>query len=112
MEFVLAPAPSAEVHTLQSEGHSAHSAIIQSHSLGEHAVWLLGFDCCKNMPLDETGVEQAAAAFYRKDFYYPRPGRDDVKDQAFGMSLGIDFSKQARPYQIKKAQKLVCLRCG
>ena len=34
------------------------------------------------MSLDEKGMEQAVAAFYRDDPYYPRPGRDNGMDQA------------------------------
>lgn len=44
-------------------------------------VWILDFDCCKHMPLDEEGVEQAVKAFYKNDPFYPRPGRDGVEDQ-------------------------------
>ena len=67
VEFVLAP-PREE---------SDQSRRIKSDFLGDHVVWLLDFDCCRDMPLDESGVEQAVAAFYRNDPYYPRPGQED-----------------------------------
>ena len=43
--------------------------------LGEHVMWLLDFDCCRPMAMDEEGVEQAVAAFSRNDPFYPRPGQ-------------------------------------
>lgn len=41
---------------------------------GELAVWLLDFDCCGPMSMDDAGIETAASAFYRNDPYFPRPG--------------------------------------
>ncbi|KAI9766179.1 MAG: hypothetical protein M1840_006746 [Geoglossum simile] len=47
-----------------------------SNILGDHTMWLFDFDCCRPMPMDEKGVAQAVAAFFRNDPYYPRPGQD------------------------------------
>jgi hypothetical protein len=41
--------------------------------LGEHVMWLLDFDCCKTMSLDEEGIDQAVIAFLWNDPFYPRP---------------------------------------
>jgi hypothetical protein len=41
--------------------------------LGEHVMWLLDFDCCKTMALDEVGIDRAVTAFLRNDPFYPRP---------------------------------------
>lgn len=79
VEFVLAP-PRGD-HKSHFEGSSTDPPIIKSNILGEHVLWILDFDCCKQMSMDKIGVEQAVAAFYRNDPYYPRPGRDNVKDQ-------------------------------
>jgi hypothetical protein len=49
---------------------------------GEHAMWVLDFDCCHRMELNEDGVRKAAAAFLRNDPYFPRPGKEDVEDAA------------------------------
>ena len=70
VEFVLAPPRES------SENGSAKgpSQVIKSSVLGEHAMWILDFDCCRNMPCDEYGVEQAVAAFFGNDPYYTRPG--------------------------------------
>jgi hypothetical protein len=45
-------------------------------------MWILDFDCCKNISLDEAGMEEAVIAFYKNDLFYPRPGCDDKNDQA------------------------------
>ena len=73
VEFVLAPPPT----TSQS---LASSSVIKSEALGEHVVWILDFDCCKSIPLDEKGVEQAVEAFYRNDPYYLRPKSSNGED--------------------------------
>ncbi|KAK8862809.1 zinc finger protein-domain-containing protein [Apiospora arundinis] len=41
---------------------------------GPYCLWLLDFDKCRTMSMDQAGVEQAAQAFQRNDPYYPRPG--------------------------------------
>ncbi|KAL9104813.1 MAG: hypothetical protein Q9163_000261 [Psora crenata] len=79
VEFVLAPPRGG--HAIQPQEQLGHLTTIKSHILGEHVVWVLDFDCCKHMPLDEIGVEQAMRAFYKNDPFYPRPGRDNIKDQ-------------------------------
>ena len=71
IEFVLAP---------PRDGYN--SSILGSETLGGHVVWILDFDCCRQMTMDKRGVEQAVTAFYRNDPYYPRPGRTDNMDQA------------------------------
>ncbi len=81
VEFVQAPPAKADC-SVNSGGLLAHHSVFQSPSLGEHVVWILDFDCCKPMPLDEKGVDQAVAAFYRKDPYYPRPRSGNAKDMA------------------------------
>ncbi|GAB1319278.1 hypothetical protein MFIFM68171_09488 [Madurella fahalii] len=42
--------------------------------LGWNALWLLGFDHCREMTLDACGVERAADAFLHNEPYFPRPG--------------------------------------
>lgn len=42
-------------------------------ALGEHIMWLLGFDVCRQMSMDEAGVRQAVTAFLRNDPFHPRP---------------------------------------
>jgi Zinc finger protein len=66
IEFVLA-APNPNRENLTSQ------AAIVSNILGDHSIWILDFDCCKRMPMDMYGVNQAVTAFLRNDPYYPRP---------------------------------------
>ena len=49
----------------------------------EHQLWLLDFDCCGLMTMDDAGVEKAVGAFYRNDPYYPRPSAPEAPD--FGL---------------------------
>ncbi|KAF1959950.1 hypothetical protein CC80DRAFT_351600, partial [Byssothecium circinans] len=65
VEFVLAPA------TVR-EDDRAELPLVQAFG-GEYAVWMLDYDCCREMSMDEEGVDQAVRAFYRNDPYYPRP---------------------------------------
>lgn len=68
VEFVLAPPRREHV----PEG------VFRSEFLGTHCLWILDFDCCRAMTMDEAGLEQACKAFYRNDPYYPRPGSGEV----------------------------------
>ncbi|KAH7067344.1 zinc finger protein-domain-containing protein [Paraphoma chrysanthemicola] len=72
VEFVLAPPREAE--------HS-DSAHFQSDFLGTHRMWILDFDCCHRLSMDEVGMKQACAAFYRNDPFFPRPGSGDTADE-------------------------------
>lgn len=64
IEFVLAspsPAPS-------------RGSIVRSENvLGTHVMWVLDFDLCREMPMDEDGVQQAVTSFYKNDPFCPRP---------------------------------------
>ena len=75
IEFVLAPPREGHLN------HLPHRSTITSETLGDHVVWILDFDCCRPMTLDAEGVQQAVAAFYKNDPYYPRPGRVTGADQ-------------------------------
>ncbi|KAJ5779806.1 hypothetical protein N7457_007526 [Penicillium paradoxum] len=54
-----------------------------SNVLGDHSMWLLDFDLCRDMAMDEQGGAQAVNAFWGNDPYYPRPGRDLALWSAF-----------------------------
>lgn len=54
-----------------------------SNTLGEHCMWLLDFDLCSDMTMDEAGVQKAVRAFWSNDQYYPRPAKDEAMWQAF-----------------------------
>ena len=45
-------------------------------------MWVLDFNRCQAISMDEKGLIQAVRAFYKNDPYYPRPGSDDPNNQA------------------------------
>lgn len=71
VEFVLAP----------SRTESSTSSAFQSAYLGTHSLWILDFDCCHPLSMDDTGVERACAAFFKNDPFYPRPGSEEATDE-------------------------------
>ncbi|KAK7985833.1 hypothetical protein PG988_003455 [Apiospora saccharicola] len=75
VEFVLAP-PSTH-----DETRSENKTCFESHTLGHHSLWILDFDRCKPLTLDEEGISLAKKAFFRNDLYFPRPGRAHPEDQ-------------------------------
>lgn len=56
---------------LASRYESTQSNVI-SNALSEHITWLLDFDVCRQMSMDEDGVRQAVTASLRNDSFYPR----------------------------------------
>ncbi|KAJ8112296.1 hypothetical protein OPT61_g5303 [Boeremia exigua] len=72
VEFVLAPPRASE---------TLSTAAFRSDYLGTHSMWILDFDCCRPLSMDEAGVEQACAAFFKNDPFYPRPGSDEAADE-------------------------------
>lgn len=69
VEFVLAPS-------------SSSSNPVITNVLGPHVMWILDFDCCRKMSMDERGIEQAVTAFLRNDPFYPRPGGRGYSQQS------------------------------
>lgn len=41
------------------------------NSLGDHCMWVLDFDLCREMSMDEAGVQQAVRAFQQSEPFYP-----------------------------------------
>ncbi|KAJ3529531.1 hypothetical protein NM208_g9715 [Fusarium decemcellulare] len=72
VEFVLGRPPS----TMNSESGRFDPGI-----LGPHAMWIIDFDCCNQLPMDGEGVEIAARCFWRNDPFYPRPGSSNTRDE-------------------------------
>ena len=68
IEFVLAPGREGE------EGY-------YSPILGSHKLWVLDFDCVKELTHDQVGIDRAADAYMRNDPFWPRPGSDVAADQ-------------------------------
>ncbi|KAF2184860.1 hypothetical protein K469DRAFT_708630 [Zopfia rhizophila CBS 207.26] len=72
VEFVLAPPRRVE---------PPPSSAFQSEYLGIHCMWILDFDCCRPLSMDEAGIEKACVAFFRNDPFYPRPGSGEAADE-------------------------------
>lgn len=84
VEFVLAP-PRPHPHlysqlskTTVEVGSTDFSS---TGALGLHSMWILDFDCCKDLSMDETGINQACISFWRNDPFYPRPGSGNPIDE-------------------------------
>ncbi|MCJ1335658.1 hypothetical protein MMC09_000931 [Bachmanniomyces sp. S44760] len=105
VEFVLAPARTLDSTILQD--NDPGPSIIHHPTLGPHALWILDFDCCKPISLDETGVKQAVRAFCRNDPFYPRPGgrRDHVNDDGNDNDGGNDDDDDIRDQTLWKIFK-------
>ncbi|KAF5548417.1 Centromere V [Fusarium mexicanum] len=48
---------------------------------GPHSMWIIDFDCCNPVTMDENGAAAAAECFWRNDPYYPRPWSTDTSDE-------------------------------
>jgi hypothetical protein len=79
VEFVLAPPRS---------DHGSQ-VVFESKVLGSHVIWILDFDCCRNMSMDTAGLEQACTAFFKNDPFFPRPSSGNSADEA----LWVEFRK-------------------
>ncbi|KAK8097690.1 uncharacterized protein PG998_013176 [Apiospora kogelbergensis] len=91
IEFVLAPPPPppSSNHTHQHQNPSP--TVFDSKSLGRHYLWILDFDRCKPLTMNEEGIALAKKAFYRNDLYYPRPGRAHPEDQQLWATFKHSF---------------------
>lgn len=63
VKFILAPLPS----TAPSATGTVHSTVLE-----EHAMWLLDFDCCRQISMDGKSIDQAVAVFFENN-PLPRP---------------------------------------
>ncbi|CAJ2510800.1 Uu.00g064250.m01.CDS01 [Anthostomella pinea] len=70
VEFVLAPPRDSEPVTRRRK----------SPVLGDHCLWILDFDCCKVMTMDENGIQRAAETCWSNDPFYLRPAHGDERD--------------------------------
>ncbi|EGY14699.1 uncharacterized protein VDAG_05863 [Verticillium dahliae VdLs.17] len=70
VEFVLAPARGLGEGATFAPG----GKVFDQGLLGSHVLWVLDFDCCRKLSMDEEGVAHAFVKFYRNNPFYPRPG--------------------------------------
>jgi hypothetical protein len=80
-EFVVAPAPPTPTPSPTNSPQPPTPVFyIENQPL---VLWMLDFDCVRDMSQDGEGIQQAVEAFYQNDAYCPRPHfhghtRDDV----------------------------------
>ncbi|KXH42988.1 hypothetical protein CSIM01_01742 [Colletotrichum simmondsii] len=96
VEFVLA-APRTPQTSLDEEASKSAlgPAVFHSNAFGSHAMWILDFDCCRVMTMDDNGIRQACRSFWRNDPYYPRPGSDNTKDKELRATFRSQFLKSS-----------------
>ncbi|PTB70075.1 hypothetical protein BBK36DRAFT_1189473 [Trichoderma citrinoviride] len=80
VEFVLGR-PRCRPDILSATRTGGNISCSNTAVLGPHEVWILDFDLCRDMSLDEEGVDQANRAFWGNDPYFPRPGSSNLADQ-------------------------------
>jgi len=78
VEFVLAQPRIADAATGASISTdktppSIGAQVFTPGVLGPHSMWLLDFDCCRELPMTEEGVRIAAERFWRNDPFFPNP---------------------------------------
>lgn len=81
-----------------------------SNFLGEHTLWLLDFDCCRAMSMDEEGVAKSVEAFFGNDPYYPRPGEASwtaFRETYLRTSSRIILEDEADYWRITLSQKFI-----
>lgn len=112
VEFVLARPrnqPDISHHQIPSEETCSKNIDI----LGPHTMWILDFDLCRDLALDESGIEQACKAFWGNDPWYPRPRRLATADQKLWDAFEERFLESSakalatRSDQIKELPKLL-----
>ncbi|KIW83743.1 hypothetical protein Z517_02989 [Fonsecaea pedrosoi CBS 271.37] len=64
---------------------------------GTHGLWVLDFDCCRSMTMDDAGIEQAARAFLKNDPYFPRPVTRSSSDSALWSEFRGRYLECSRP---------------
>ncbi|KAL6832012.1 zinc finger domain-containing protein [Trichoderma camerunense] len=115
VEFVLAQ-PRSQSDTTSTQGQLDERRFDNTKILGPHALWILDFDLCRDLTLDEKGIEQATKAFWRNDPFYPRPGSSNTENQRLWKIFEERFmlsSAEAlgsEPDQIKQLPKLLIER--
>lgn len=86
VEFVLASPRNADLLPISVKPEN-----LRPPFLGKHAMWMLDFECCRSISMDERGVKQAVAAFFRNDPFYPRPGADGSHDQELWLFFKLRY---------------------
>ena len=58
-------------------------------------LWLIDFNNCSEITIDEAGVNKAEGSFWSNDPYYPRPVPPNHQDAALWKSFETSYLKQS-----------------
>lgn len=61
--------------------------------LGQHALWVLDFDCSRPIQANDAGLTAIARSFWRNDPYYPRPHRQEEHDQKLWEVFAAEYRR-------------------
>ncbi|KAK5166078.1 uncharacterized protein LTR77_008339 [Saxophila tyrrhenica] len=103
IEFVIGSSPTPQ----QSVRHAPRYADVQKLEAGEstfklatssgqdfrhriNSLWLLDFDACKDIPMDQSGVDAALAAFLQL-YQCPRPHTDDSRLEEMWKAFAVRY---------------------
>lgn len=108
IEFVLGSAPTAVRRSLEEDDLSDEKlacstwkmALNQTGSKGRTIhLWILDFDQCGHMSMDDAGIKVAVDAFYLNDPYYPRPGSSVAQD--------VELWRAFRDRYLEKSREII-----
>ncbi|MCJ1473934.1 hypothetical protein MMC13_002590 [Lambiella insularis] len=77
----IAPFTAAQLENLPEGSDTTPSSIRDSSGMGMAHLWMLDYDKCRNMMMNEEGVKGAARAAEDNDPYFPKPHMSEVSDQ-------------------------------
>ncbi|KAJ6786233.1 hypothetical protein PWT90_04905 [Aphanocladium album] len=92
VEYVLAPPRAEEEQPSPAAGHDRH---LMTEAFGRHDLWILDFDCCRELEMSAAGMRRAAECFWRNDPFYPRPGAVSEKDRDMWHAFEDRFLKKS-----------------
>ncbi|MCJ1288939.1 hypothetical protein MMC34_000470 [Xylographa carneopallida] len=72
----------SSLHKLQKSDWQMETIKKQNSERQSVHMWVLDFNRCQKISMDEKGLKQAVRAFYMNDPYHPRPGSDNTMDEA------------------------------
>lgn len=103
VEFVLArPRPEESRGILPAIGGRDFACA----EFGEHCLWILDFDCCRELDMSADGVRRAAMCFWRNDPFYPRPGAALPQDQHLWDIFETRFLEKSAQHLEKEREEI------
>lgn len=114
IEFVLGSAPAAVRHRLDRHDLGDNKGLAQSTwkkgmnitSFTNPMVhlWVLDFNQCRRLSMDDAGIELAVEAFFLNDPYYPRPATGMDRDEELWRVFRDRYLERSREVIDKKEE--------